>query len=574
MPRMMTPAPGHDRLLSLGGLCAAWMEYFVRHGPGDVQGQRIHHGDEYFGFLLDCYALDPNNAHNAHMRYDSAFFSRPKGCDKSGLGGRIALFEALGPCRFAGWARGGEVFRDPWNLGFRYVYEPGEPMGKQPTTPFIRCMATEESQVGNVYATIYYNLTEPECPLAHVPGVDAGMEKVLLPGGGEIRVSTASSSSKDGGKETFVCFDESHLYNTPELRRMYDVVVRNLDKRKKAGTGAGTWYLETTTMFAPGEDSVAEATFREAEALLEGRKKRGGWRLFYDHRYGICDDLTDEVALRAALEDAYGEAVAWIGIDGLIQAFYDTRRKSADSIRYFLNAQTSTSDAWLTAQEWDVCRKAGRVLKPKDKITLGLDGSVRDDATALVAVRLSDMHIFPLGVWEKPEGAEGEGWQVDRDAVDAAVYKAMKTYNVIGFYMDPAHWQDYCDKWGGEFGAKMTVKASAKRPLEWWTNRPTAMVAALQRFYEAITEKRVGVDDPTTMPDGEPRRLARALRRHALNAKRRISRSGLQIGKEHPHSAKKIDLVMAAVLAYEAAQDALATPAEEKPKSYPARRIR
>jgi hypothetical protein len=181
------------------------MEYFCRHGPGDVQGERIHHGDEYFGFVLDCYALG-DDPHNAHMLYDSAFFSRPKGCDKSGLGARLALFEALGPARFAGWAKGGEVYRDPWGMGFRYVYEAGEPMGQPVRAPFIRCMATEESQVGNVYATIYYNLTEAECPLSHVPGIDPGVEKVILPAGGEIRVSTASSSSKDGGKETFVCF--------------------------------------------------------------------------------------------------------------------------------------------------------------------------------------------------------------------------------------------------------------------------------------------------------------------------------------------------------------------------------
>jgi hypothetical protein len=549
------------------------MEYFCRHGPGDVQGQKIHHGDEYFGFVLDMYALG-DDPHNAHMLYDSVFFSRPKGTDKSGLAARLAMWEALGPARFAGWAHGGEVYRDPWGMGFRYVYEAGEPMGKPVTAPFVRCMATEETQVGNVYATIYYNLTEPACPLSHVPGIDPGVEKVILPSGGEIRVSTASSSSKDGGKETFVVFDESHLYNTPDLRRMYDTVVRNLDKRKNAHTGAGTIFIETTTMFAPGEESVAEATFVEAEALLEGRKKRGAWRLFYDHRWGVCEDFTNPDLLRAALEDAYGEAVAWIGIDGLINAFYDTRRKSQDSIRFFLNAQTSTSDAWLTAQEWDGCRKAGRVLKPKDKIALGLDGSVRDDATALVAIRLSDMHIFPLGVWEKPEGAEGEDWQVDRDDVDAAVFRAMKTYKVLGFFMDPAHWQDYADKWSKEFGTDMVAKASAKRPLEFWTNRPTAMVAALQRFYEAIVEKRVTVDDPTVMPEGPARTVARALRRHALNARRRPSRAGLQIGKEHAKSPKKIDLVMAAVLGYEAAMEVLGSPEPAKPKVYPARRIR
>ncbi len=146
------------------------------------------------------------------MCYDSAFFSRPKGCDKSGLAARLALFEALGPCRFGGWARGGEVFEDPWGLGFRYVYSPGEPMGKPIKAPVIQCMATEQGQVSNVFETIWYNLggaddydNDELPPLAQVPGIAMNQEKVLLPKGGEIRVATASSSAKDGGRETFGC---------------------------------------------------------------------------------------------------------------------------------------------------------------------------------------------------------------------------------------------------------------------------------------------------------------------------------------------------------------------------------
>src|SRR5690606_15951761 len=147
---------------------------------------------------------------NTHRLYDSAFLSRPKGCDKSGLGGRFALFEALGPCRFAGWAEGGETYEDPWGLGFQYVYEPGEPMGRHVTAPFIRCMATEEGQTGNVYDTVLLNLTDEDAPLSQIPGLDAGLTRIYLPGGGEIRPSTASSASKDGGLETFVVFDETH----------------------------------------------------------------------------------------------------------------------------------------------------------------------------------------------------------------------------------------------------------------------------------------------------------------------------------------------------------------------------
>lgn len=431
-------------------------------------------------------------------------------------------------------------------------------MGRPVTAPFIRCLATEEGQVANVYASIYYNLTQDEDdpPLSYVPNVDCGVEKVLLPRGGEIRVSTASSSSKDGGKETFCVFDESHLYTTKELRNMYRTVTRNLRKRKKF---TGTWFLETTTMFAPGEDSMAERTYEEADALAEGRKKRGRHRLMYDHRWGDCSDLTDEVELRMALREAYGDAMLWIDLDGLVDEFYDTRNEVSDSRRFFLNARTSTSDAWIEDHVWAACKKPGRALQKGDLVTLGLDGSVRDDATALVACRISDGHIELIGLWERPDGAAGDGWQVDREAVDAKVAWAMKHFKVAAFYMDPAHWQDFADRWSNEFGESMQVKATQRRPLEWWTNRPVPMAAALERFHEAVEERRISFTPAEDRAEGSPEAaLTLALSRHILNAKRRVTRGGIGIYKDFPKSKKKIDGAMAAVLAYEATCDARA----------------
>ncbi len=484
--------------------------------------------------------------------------ARLTGCDKSGLGARLALFEALGPARFTGrWAQGGEVYRDPWGLGFEYVYAPGEPMGRPVTAPMIRCLATEENQAAsNVFATIHFNLTDDEYepPLSFVPGVDAGVDKILLPGGGDIRVSTASSSAKDGGKETFCILDETHLYTTPELRRMYRTITRNMRKRKK---GSGTWFFECTTMFAPGEDSMAELTYAEAESLREGRKKRGRHRLMYDHRWGECKDLADEVELRMALREAYGDAMLWIDLDSLVDEFYDLRNTAADSRRYFLNAKTSTADAWIAEHEWVACKRPGLALRRRDMVTLGLDGSIRDDATALVACRVSDGHIELLGLWEKPDGPEGETWSVDRESVDAAVANAMKLFDVVGFFADPAHWQDYLDRWHNEYAERMQVKATARKPLEWWTNRPTAMVAALERFHDAVLDERVTFT-PAEDRVGRAAELALALTRHVLNARRAESRSGLQIRKEAPKSSKKIDAAMAAVLAYEARNEAVA----------------
>lgn len=570
MPRTLLVAPDHDRERSLGWLAVAWMEHFVRHGPGAVMGQPIQHGDEYTGFVVDAYAQRDAPSNN-HRIYSSAFLSRPKGCDKSGLGARLGLFEAFGPCRFAGWATGREVYRDPWGLGFEYRYAAGEPIGRHVTAPMIRCMATAEGQVGNVYQTIQYNLTEKEfCPLAHIPGLDVGLERVFLPFGGDIRVSTAAAVTKDGGRETFAVMDETHHYVLPLLRNMYEIVVNNLDKRKGVD---GTWFLETTTMFAPGEGSVAEATYGEAEALREHRKRPGQHQLLYDHRWGEVKDLSDEEALRAALIEAYGDAMAWMDLESLVAAFYDTRRSPANNRRYFLNAQTSTADSWLAAHEWDAAGRADRHLADKDMVTLGLDGSRNEDATALVACRISDGHIELLDCWEQPDQPGLDDWQVDREAVDAAVAHAMHRFEVCGFFVDPPHWQDYVDRWHNEYASQMRVKASDRRPLDWWTNRPTKIVAALQRFHEAVCEERLSFT-PAADRTGREQELALTLRRHALNARRRPSRAGMQIGKETPRSKRKIDAVMAAVLAYEARNAAVAQGI--KPRSttqYAARRI-
>jgi hypothetical protein len=553
-------APDHDRDRSLGWLALAWLEHFTVHGPGDVQGEPVRHDDEVSEFVADCYSLSKPG----RMLYDSGFYSRPKGADKSGLGARLSLFEGLGPCRFGGFAKGGEVYEDPWGLGLEYRYEAGEPMGRHVRTPYIRCLATEEDQTGNVYDSILFNLTDESSPLSKIPGLQAGITKIYLPGGGEITPSTAASASKDGGKETFVVFDETHLYNTPELRRMYATVTRNMRKRKK---NAGTWYLETTTMFAPAEDSVAEATYLLSKAILEGRAKRQ--RLLFDHRWGECEDLNDEPALRAAIADAYGASIAFNDADGIVNEFYDPRASPSDSRRFFLNAPTESTDSWIAPHEWTARIDATKVVADRDVVTLGFDGSRRrsrgvTDATALVGCRVSDGHVFEVRVWEQPPGAAGEGWQVPAVEVDLAVRETFKKYTVVGFYADPAKWETYIAGWEAEFGTRLKIKSTREHPIEWWMTggRASKTVQALDEFNTAVIEGLMTHDGSD------------ALSRHILNARRRSSRSGIQIAKDNPDSARKIDAAVAATLAWNCRVDALAKGLDKKPATRAPSRIR
>lgn len=563
MPQRTITAPAHDRHRSLGWLGVWWIENFVRHGRGDAMGMKIRYGDETTLFVVDCYGLDDRG----RRLYDSAFFSRPKGCDKSGIAAAIALFEAFGPCRFAGWAEGGETYEF---LGVVYTYKPGEPMGKHVNNPVVRVMATEEGQTGNVYDNIYFNLTDDDAPLAALRayGVDPGKTRVLRDNRPIILPSTAGSASKDGGLETFAVFDESHLYIVPVLREMFRVVSRNLRKRKKT---AGTWYLETTTMYAPGEESIAEDTYRLADLIIEKRARRA--RLLFDHRWADVESLEpiqvpDEDRpgrkraetekeyldrLRDAFIEAYGDAIEWNDPDDLIDGLFDTHQTESETRRYFFNALVAATNAWVQVHEWAACgielrRKAAReagepwsFIPPKrgDTITLGFDGGRSSDATVLIACRVSDGYLFPIRIWEVPDGPERKGWQIDRDEVDAVVVATHEKFNVVAFFGDPPLWQDYIDKWEREFGEQYVVKASASKAIEWWTKRDAPMSEALERIHTAITTKAVIHGNH------------HVLTRHVTNARRWPRRGGVVIGKDKKGSPNKMDAAVGITLAYE-----------------------
>lgn len=342
----------------------------------------------------------------------------------------------------------------------------------------------------------------------------------------------------------------THLYDRPELRRMYAVVARNLRKRKKV---AETWYIETTTMYQPGAQSVAEETYKLAELIREGKTKRD--RLLLDHRWGELDpaDLGEEKLLAAALVDSYGDALAWNHLPGLIDQVLDPRADVADSIRYFLNDRSSAENAWIAAYEWSARVDATKVVSDRDVITLGFDGSRKrargvTDATALVGCRVSDGHVFEIEIWEQPKGATGRDWTVPTADVLAAVDQAFKKYTVAGFYADPAKWESHVANWEAKYGSRLKVKATREHPVEWWMTGGRAIytVRALEKFRSAVIDGEMTNDGAST------------LARHILAARMVHTRSGVQIAKEHPQSDRKIDAAVAAVLAWQARLDALA----------------
>jgi len=81
-------------LVTMGWAAISWIEHYLVHGPGDVQGQLIELDDEFAAFILKAYRLDPKTGERVVRR---AFLSRSKGRSKSGVAAMIECFEVIGP---------------------------------------------------------------------------------------------------------------------------------------------------------------------------------------------------------------------------------------------------------------------------------------------------------------------------------------------------------------------------------------------------------------------------------------------------------------------------------------------
>lgn len=323
---------------SLGFAAVSWIEHYLIHGPGDVQGQPIELDDEYGAFIVKAYRVDALGQRSVRR----AFLSRSKGRAKSELAAMVECFEALGPCRFDHWADAGEV--SDWG----YEYEPGEPVGAPLVYVEALNVATEESQAGNTYDNVHYMLNAETCTaelLADYGRIDVGLTRINLPGKrGFLEPVTSADSSKDGGKSTFIVADETHLWVLPRLKRLHGVMTRNLLKRK----AASGWMLETSTMYGAGEGSVAEGTHAYAKASLVGDNT-----LLFDHRQASDTWNLDKQSERVkALHEAYGPAASWMNLDAIAESWDDPQVSDRDFCRYWLNQPVALIDVPLVIPNW------------------------------------------------------------------------------------------------------------------------------------------------------------------------------------------------------------------------------
>jgi hypothetical protein len=521
---------------TLGWQVIDWIEGYLVHGPGDVQGDPIQIDDEVAVHICWLYRVWPKDHPLAGRRLiHRGIFSRPKGRMKSELAGMLVCAEALGPVRCDGFASN------------------GDPVGHPVRYPFIRCLATEEEQSGNTYDNVHYMLQEGRVAAEYA--LDVGLTRTFIkePGGGEIVPSTAASASKEGGKETFAVADETHLYVLPQLHQMYRTVARNTGKRKEAEP----WMYDTTTAYQPGEHSVAEIAAERYEGTPpeELTTKKG---ILYDHRQGaVPKRFGDDRSLIKAMKEGYGPAVEWIDFRGIVRRIRDAEDPEEEAFRFWLNIPRKAASQWLSPDEIRAILRPESIVEPGTLVALGFDGSESDDHSALFGCTREGL-LFSIGVWT-PSG-EDIDWHAE---VNEAVDWAFDNFEVVQFYADPAYWIEEVSKWRSRYGDH---KRYGQRVGEFWTGgRSESKFAVACGACRTMLRQGTATLDPIplrTEPqtrDGKPLVVW-----HFENARTRKVRVRMEeetedaytVKKERKGSPFKIDSVPAAVLARRARDDA------------------
>lgn len=194
--------------------------------------------------------------------------------------------------------------------------------------------------------------------------------------------------------------------------------------------------------------------------------------------------------------------------------------------------------AWVSHDVWRQCAHNIQV-SPGTPITIGFDGSWRGDTTALVGATIERVpRLFVINLWRAPE--HSPDWRVPIETVEAAIEEACRVWDVKEVACDPARWQ-----------RSLSVLAGRGLPMSEFSQSPQRMVAATKSLYDALLNQTVAVSDD---PDFEE---------HATNARVKDDGLGVQVKKADPHSPKKIDLLVAAIIAHSRARHY----ADAKPRS-------
>ncbi len=519
MTTLIIPQLEEEPWPTLGPQICRFIEEGLVFGPGDLRGQPAKVSPEKRLLIYRAYEVYPEGHQNAgRRRFRRCVFSMRKGLAKTELAAWLAAVELHpeAPVRCDG-------FRE------------GQPIGRPVTDPYIPMVAyTEEQTEDLAYAALYTMLSEG--PL--VDDFDIGLTRIMRKkGDGKAVALAAAPDARDGARTTFEHFDETHRFVLPRLKMAHKTMLANLPKRRIADA----WALETTTAYAAGEASIAEEAMIYARSIEEG--KTSNPQLFFFHRQASDHhDISTDDGLKAAVLEASGADAEWSDIDGICAQFDDPTADSALLQRLWLNRPIAGSGKAFDSVRWAELRMD--FTPPEGSlIVLGFDGSVTQDATALIATHIETGYQWPLGIWERP--ANAPAWHVPEAEVDAAVADAFARYNVWRMNADPPKWETWVSAWQGRYGEDVV--------RDWYCWRPRPMGIALMAYANAMQDGHIHHDGN--------RQMAAHIANTVKEMINLVDDDGKQLWKarkERPDSPFKIDAAIAGTLSWEARNAAVA----------------
>jgi hypothetical protein len=503
---------------TLGYVVADWIEAHCAIPDGEHAGDPFLLTDEQLRFLLFHYRLRPDAKRGAKPSapfvYRRSQLVRPQKWGKGPLAAAIICAEADGPVLFDGWDAAGEPVGKPW------------------ATPWIQVVAVSEDQTENTWRALVPMIELGELA-AEIP--DTGKTRINLRGGGLIEPVTSAAISRLGQRITFAVHDETHSWTKINGgQKLADTQRRNL-------AGMGGRSIETTNAWDPAEESVAQVTYESAPADV-----------YRDYPTPLKGSFRNKRERRKILRHAYAGA-PWVDLERVEAEVEELLPRDPNQAeRFFGNRVVADADK---AFDLDAFKALARELeiKPRRKVTLGFDGSRRQDSTGLVATDIETGHQVVLGAWERPREASEDDWQVPEAEVDEAVDDAFRTWSVWRLYADPPYWESAVDRWAGRYGEK--------RVVQWWTNRRKAVAYALKAYVEAIATAELSHDSDEVLV----RHVGNAVKTRTHIRDEDTGDFLWLIRKESPKSARKIDLAMASLLSWEARGDAIRAGVLDEP---------
>lgn len=514
----MLPSGLPERTLGWGIL--QWCSKWLAQPDGENKGDRWVFTNEQALFILWFYAVNEYG----QFLYRRGVLERPKGWGKSPLLAAICCAELLGPVKFS------------------HFDENGQAVGRQYPSAFVQIAAISEDQTDNTLSLVgemlagdaqkHYNLT-------------ILLTQVTAPGKRKLTRVTASPRSREGNRPTFVVMDETHLWLPVEKGPALAAVLRR-NLAKTAGRS-----IETTNAPVPGEGSVAERSHDYYEKILAGNSFDN--MLLFDTREVIVENIYDKAQAFPALQHVYGDAAdpveGFIDLERIWAEINDDDTTENDARRYYFNQRRSSEAQWIKDFQWEKARRDLK-LKKTDLITLGFKGVTRNGAAAIVACRVRDGALFLVGLWEKPGDLAGSvEWELPVKNVDVRMRKWLSKPQTRYLVADPWTLQDVVGRWSVDY------LDDSDKPIveEFWMNQHLKVAKAVDQFQEALFAGRIIHGDDFN------------LSRHILNAHTEEVTHGIILRKDKPRSRRYIAAAQAAVLAYEAAQIAIANGCLDDP---------